>query len=144
MRRGEASVAKRHADQAVRNLQESERAPAHHVGREVQSHWHVFWYVEHLYKLFDSDSVALDTYTVDELKQASMWCLKDRKTAASLLLGVRDRCMLLLSTSTAFRGDSSRSLLFSDLSMRDVPMPELSDYMSGTTAAIEVRRRLLD
>ncbi|KAL1697718.1 hypothetical protein EV121DRAFT_274906, partial [Schizophyllum commune] len=28
-----------------------------------------------------------DTYTVDELKQASMWCLKDRKTAASLLLG---------------------------------------------------------
>ncbi|KAL1664572.1 hypothetical protein GGF50DRAFT_114985 [Schizophyllum commune] len=78
-----------------------------------------------------------DTYTVPELKQSSMWCLKDRKTVASLLLGVRDRCMLLLSTNAAFRGDTTRSVLFSDLSMRDVPMPELSDYTSGVTAAIE-------
>lgn len=72
-----------------------------------------------------------------------MWCLKDRKTITSLMLGARDRCMLLLSTSTAFRGDSTRSLLFSDLSIRDVPMPELSDHTSGVAAAIEVRRRLL-
>ncbi|KAI5899021.1 uncharacterized protein SCHCODRAFT_02462607, partial [Schizophyllum commune H4-8] len=66
-----------------------------------------------------------DTYTVEELKRSSMWCLKGQKTVKALLLGVRDRCMLLLSTSTAFRGDSTRSLLFSDVSMRDVPMPEL-------------------
>ncbi|KAI4528904.1 hypothetical protein K525DRAFT_183116 [Schizophyllum commune Loenen D] len=84
-----------------------------------------------------------DTYTVPELKQSSMWCLKDRKSVASLLLGVRDRCMLLLSTNAAFRGDTTRSVLFSDLSMRDVPMPELSDYTSGVTAAIEVRGCLM-
>ena len=80
----------------------------------------------------------IDTYTVEELKRSSMWCLKGRQNTKALLLGLRDRCMLLLSTSTAFRGDSTRSLLFSDVSMRDVPMPELSDYTSNTTAVIEV------
>lgn len=30
--------------------------------------------------------------------------------------------MLLVSTSTAFRGDSSRNLLWSDLFCRDIPM----------------------
>ncbi|KAL1746150.1 hypothetical protein HDZ31DRAFT_62412 [Schizophyllum fasciatum] len=87
---------------------------------------------------------ASDTYTVEELKRSSMWCLKGRKTIKTLVLGARDRCMLLLSTATAFRGDSTRSLLFSDVSMRDVPMPELSDYSSQTTAILEALVLLRD
>lgn len=35
---------------------------------------------------------------------------------------MRDRAMLLTSSSVAFRGDSSRSLLWSDMYCYDVPM----------------------
>ncbi|PBK65749.1 hypothetical protein ARMSODRAFT_978191 [Armillaria solidipes] len=47
-----------------------------------------------------------DNYTVEELTQAAL-------------------AMLLLSTCTAFRGDNIRSLLWSDLFPRNVPMPDI-------------------
>jgi len=38
---------------------------------------------------------------------------------------VRDRAMLLLSAATAFRGDSARRLLWSDMFVASVPMDDL-------------------
>lgn len=69
-----------------------------------------------------------DNYTINELMRASIWCIStsDRRTAIqSLYIGVRDRAMLLVSTCTAFRGDNIRSLLWSDLFAREIPVPEL-------------------
>lgn len=43
----------------------------------------------------------------------------------SLYIGICDHAMLLLSTCTAFRGDNIRSLLWSDLFSREVPVPEM-------------------
>ena len=67
-----------------------------------------------------------DTYTKDELIQCSMWYLTScGPTLRQLYLATRNRAMLLLSTCTAFRGDNIRSLLWSDLFLRNVPMPAL-------------------
>ena len=67
-----------------------------------------------------------DTYTEDELIRGSSWFLQSsRRTKLQVHTGLRDRCMLLISTSSAFRGNNIRSLLLSDLALRDVPMPDL-------------------
>ena len=57
----------------------------------------------------------------------SLWCLKDQSSDLKVHRGIRDRAMLLLSTSTAFRGDNIRTLLFSDLFGCQVPIPDLGD-----------------
>ncbi len=57
----------------------------------------------------------------------------------SLYIGVRDRAMLLLGACTCFRGDNTRSLLWSDLFSRDVPVPEI-----GLDANLTVSKRLVD
>lgn len=41
--------------------------------------------------------------------------------------GLRDRAMLLLSTTIAFRGNSTRLLLFSDLFFRNIPMGNIGE-----------------
>ena len=57
-----------------------------------------------------------DTYTTHQLVQCSMWCLTNYTAGPrQVFIGIRDRAMLLLSTASAFRGDSSRMLLWSDL-----------------------------
>ncbi len=43
-------------------------------------------------------------------------------TPLQMYAGLRDRAMILLSSSIAFRGDSARSLLWSDLELRNIPM----------------------
>ncbi len=43
-------------------------------------------------------------------------------TPLQMYAGLRDRAMILLSSSIAFRGDSARSLLRSDLELRNIPM----------------------
>ncbi|KAJ7269115.1 hypothetical protein C8J57DRAFT_1609308 [Mycena rebaudengoi] len=56
-----------------------------------------------------------DTYTVEELRKCSRWCLTNFSGPQRVYLGLRDRAMLLVGTATAFRGDSARILLWSDL-----------------------------
>lgn len=41
----------------------------------------------------------------------------------SITIALRNRTMLLFSTSMAFRGDNTRRILLSDLNLEDVPMP---------------------
>jgi hypothetical protein len=69
-----------------------------------------------------------DTYTVEELIRMSVWCMSTafRSSKVQVHTGIRDRTMLLLSTTTAFRGDSSRRVLWSDLLGRKIPMMNIS------------------
>lgn len=48
--------------------------------------------------------------------------LKDASGPSKIWIASRDRAMLLTSSTTAFRGDSSRSLLWSDMYRYEVPM----------------------
>jgi hypothetical protein len=67
-----------------------------------------------------------DTYTEDELIRGSTWFLQSsRGTKLRIHTGLRDRCMLLISSSSAFRGNNVRSLLLSDLAVHDVPMLDI-------------------
>lgn len=55
-----------------------------------------------------------------------MWCLKSsRSTRPQVHIGTRDRAMLLISATTAYRGDNTRRLLLSDITIRDVPMVDI-------------------
>ncbi|KAF5377311.1 hypothetical protein D9615_006350 [Tricholomella constricta] len=69
---------------------------------------------------------ASDTYTQEELIRISSSFLDQRHgTKPQTHLAMRDRCMILISAATAFRGDNVRRLLLSDLYSRDVPMVEI-------------------
>jgi hypothetical protein len=50
-----------------------------------------------------------------------------------VFVGLRDRAMLLLASQTAFRGESARILLWSDLFQTMVPMDDIS---LGTKAPV--------
>lgn len=64
-----------------------------------------------------------DTYTTDELIRMSVWAIASvGQQKLQLHTGIRDRAMLLLSTTVAFRGNSSRLALLSDLFFRSMPM----------------------
>ncbi|KAK6974833.1 hypothetical protein R3P38DRAFT_3479541 [Favolaschia claudopus] len=63
-----------------------------------------------------------DTFTSDDLKRCSMWCITDFKGPQNIYIGLRDRAMLLTSCGVAFRGDNTRHLLISDLFTTDVIM----------------------
>ncbi|KAJ7742819.1 hypothetical protein B0H16DRAFT_1860573 [Mycena metata] len=63
-----------------------------------------------------------DTFTSTDLMKCAGWTLTDFKGPLNIYIGLRDRAMLLTSCSVAFRGDSTRSLLLSDLFMTDVVM----------------------
>ena len=70
--------------------------------------------------------------------QCSMWCLRDHSGPHHTFIGIRDRAMMLLSTTIVFRGDSSRALLWSDLFLADVPMNDI-----GLGTCVKVRPPLL-
>ncbi|KAJ6629729.1 hypothetical protein B0H10DRAFT_2208694 [Mycena sp. CBHHK59/15] len=61
-----------------------------------------------------------DTFSSADLKRCAGWCLTDFKGPMDIYIGIRDREMLLTSCSVAFHGDSTRSLLLSDLFITDV------------------------
>ncbi|KAF8177962.1 hypothetical protein K438DRAFT_1978281 [Mycena galopus ATCC 62051] len=65
---------------------------------------------------------SADTYTFEELVKCSVSCLTGSYGPNSIFVDVRDRVMLLTSTSVAFRGDSSRALLWSDQFLSQVPI----------------------
>ncbi len=84
----------------------------------------------------------IDTFTDEELVRLSMRSIfssieseGSHATALQLYLGLRDRAMILVSASIAFRGDSLRSLLWSDLELRNVPMVNI-----GLDAKVPVRQ----
>ncbi|KAJ7603023.1 hypothetical protein DFH06DRAFT_1394901 [Mycena polygramma] len=62
-----------------------------------------------------------DTYTDTQLSTLATSGL-DSKGPTAIWRAMRDRAMLLTSSSLAFRGDSSRSLLWSDMFSYDIPM----------------------
>jgi len=53
----------------------------------------------------------------------SVWALEAfGPSKLQVHIGIRDRAMVLLSTNIAFRGDSTRCLLWSDLFTLNLPM----------------------
>ena len=57
-----------------------------------------------------------DTNTSHQLVQCLMWCLTNYTAGPrQVFIGIHDHAMLLLSTASAFCGDSSWMLLWSDL-----------------------------
>ena len=69
----------------------------------------------------------LDTYTTEELTRCASWCLTYCSGPQRLSVAIRDRTQLLLSSALAFRGESSRILLWSDLFMKMIPMPDVGE-----------------
>lgn len=67
----------------------------------------------------------IDTYTIEELRKGSNWCLTNYSGQRHVFIGIRDRAQLLMSTVTAFRGESSRILLWSDLFITKIPIHEI-------------------
>ena len=65
-----------------------------------------------------------DTYTEEELKACSLWCLRSptARGPQDISVLIRDRASILLSSQTAFRGGSARSLLWSDLFLSKVKL----------------------
>jgi hypothetical protein len=75
-------------------------------------------------------------YTFQELIKCSVSCLTDSRGSSGIFVDLHDRAMLLTSTSVAFCGDSSRSLLWSDQFLFNVPI-----LAKGLDATIPVSRR---
>ncbi|KAG6821913.1 hypothetical protein H0H92_016155 [Tricholoma furcatifolium] len=73
-----------------------------------------------------------DTFTEAELRRCSLWCLQLKGTPQQVHNSIRDRAMLLLSTSMALRGDNTRALLLSDLYLQDVPLYEVGSEATET------------
>nr|GAT42467.1 predicted protein [Mycena chlorophos] len=63
-----------------------------------------------------------DTFTILQHRQLSS-SFFSHKGRHNIYLAMRDRCMHLTQASVAFRGDSSRSLLWSDLYHCEIPVP---------------------
>ena len=53
-------------------------------------------------------------------------------------LGLRDRALLLIPTNTAFRGDSTRRVLWSDFFWKSIPVP-----LIGEDTALDVSSDIL-
>lgn len=66
-----------------------------------------------------------DTYALEELRSCAMWCLTEFTAPRQMFTGIRDRAMLLLGATTAFRGESSRMLQWSDLFLSDLSIDDL-------------------
>ncbi|GBE87700.1 hypothetical protein SCP_1103770 [Sparassis crispa] len=80
---------------------------------------------------------SADTYTQEELVRCSRWCLTDFLGVQYVFVGIRDRAMLLLSATTAFCGNSSRILQWSDLFMSSIPMEDVQpSYRVPVLAAL--------
>ncbi len=79
-----------------------------------------------IYKLILPHS---DTFTPEQLTTASIYYLesapKRNATANQLHTSIRDRAMLLLTTSMAFRGDNVREITWSDILVRQVPLVDV-------------------
>ncbi len=76
-------------------------------------------------QLLKAAGSSANTYTEDELKRISWWCFSTPKTPREIHTHLRDRVMVLWSAATAFRGNSARILLWSDLYTSKVLMHEL-------------------
>ncbi|GBE82271.1 hypothetical protein SCP_0406550 [Sparassis crispa] len=66
-----------------------------------------------------------DTYNDGQLTSTATSFLNISSGIRKLTTQIRDRAMQLTSSSAAFRGDNIRSLLWSDLSVRQVPMYDI-------------------
>ncbi|KAF4609718.1 hypothetical protein D9613_011981 [Agrocybe pediades] len=76
-----------------------------------------------------AEGMAHDSFqSSEELSKASMSFLINPKGPGSsrLSTALRNRCMLLLPTTLATRGDNTRSILLSNLSLRDIPLYDVS------------------
>jgi len=74
-----------------------------------------------------ADGVQSDTFTPEQLSTASLYFLEPGRGSTPLQItnSVRDRAMLLLTTTMAFRGDNLRNIGWSDLYMRDILLSEV-------------------
>lgn len=69
----------------------------------------------------------LDTFTPRQLTEASMYYLQPERGTTPAQIGavIRDRAMLLATTTMAFRGDNIRRIKWSDISIRDTLLPDI-------------------
>jgi hypothetical protein len=72
-----------------------------------------------------------DTYTKEELERCSLFCLTDFSGPKEVFVGLRDCAMLLLFTTTAFRGASCRAVELSDLFPSSLPSIDPNEDGTG-------------
>ncbi|KAJ8456623.1 hypothetical protein ONZ45_g18649 [Pleurotus djamor] len=77
-----------------------------------------------------------DTYTDDELIRASMYFLQNTgKSKQAIHHGIRDRAMLLISTTVAYRGDNTRRLMCLFHIQRPSPLQSPTDFAASNSPA---------
>lgn len=74
-----------------------------------------------------ASGTSSDTYAKEELILMSKNALCNATTPTQLVIGIRDRTMLLVATQMAFRGDNLRQIQLSDLFATSVPNPHAGE-----------------
>lgn len=115
------------SDHNVRVHCSGEGTWAHCRGSDTESSWSTIRSVllpaTYFGNVIDILPVTTDTYTEDQLIWGSSWLLhSSHVTKLQIYTALRDRCMLLISSASAFHGNNICSLLLSDLAVCDVPM----------------------
>ncbi|SJL08292.1 uncharacterized protein ARMOST_11655 [Armillaria ostoyae] len=101
----ESSIGHSHISQVINSLECHRKDHQHESEYQIWSRADEPKHVQEAHAL-KATRVSSDTYDDEQL----------------LYAGLRDRAMILLSSSIAFRGDSACSLLWSDLELRRIPM----------------------
>ena len=60
------------------------------------------------------------------------------KSKQAIHHGIRDRAMLLISTTVAYRGDNTRRLMWSDIRLRSVPLQDISPTARETVCQVVI------
>ncbi|KAF5324667.1 hypothetical protein D9611_004415 [Ephemerocybe angulata] len=73
-----------------------------------------------------ANGIQSQTFTEEQFNEVSVGLMSGKKTPCQMVALLRDRTMLLTSGTMALRGDNVRSVRLSDLSLRDVPLVNIS------------------
>ncbi|KAI0085603.1 hypothetical protein BDY19DRAFT_996518 [Irpex rosettiformis] len=137
-----ATVGKYHIQQAISALEDWRTKNVHRFPdeREMLQPFRTDWRIsqlESLAKSVELQRVAnaqtlkaaggfADTYTTEEVLKCSLFFITDRGTGRQhIFVSLRDRAMFLIAAQSAFRGESSRILLWSDCYQQIVPMNDV-------------------
>ena len=88
--------------------------------------------------------LRVETYTKEELERCSLFCLTDFSGPKEIFVGLRERAMLLLSTTTAFCGASCHAVELSDLFPAIIPSPDGNESGIEVNFILFVSRRIFD
>jgi hypothetical protein len=88
--------------------------------------------------------LQVDTYTKGELKRCSLFCLTNFRRLKEIFVGLQDRAMLLLSTTTKFFGASCCAVELSNLFPAIIPLLDSNELGIKVKSILFVSRWIFD